>query len=199
MIRPTDPDLDPSARAASAHGTTMDAFADEHRTAISSGEPIPGFSERLPFVEVTQLDAMELPPVPLEGRTVGRTRVRLRLWRLAAELRIEQNAATGELMARRNRTAASVAGLRKISPDAALEIARGAVEIPPEAAKPIIAEAGLASTPAWEISWFHFVGDNVIVDGDKVSVRVSAVTGEVISTFRKWRTVPHTPPVLRGL
>lgn len=190
MIPKDAPDLGPAERTDAARELFAAALRSETEDAAKSGEPIPGFSGRAPFVEATVEQATEAAPALVDGRPVPLTRVKLKLWRLAAEVRVEQNADTGELMAWRNRTASSVAGKKTISPAEALRIATAAVEVPPDAAKPDVLACGHATTPAYEVTWFHFVDDGVIVDGDKIAVRVSAVTGEVASIFRKWRRVP---------
>jgi len=124
-----------------------------------------------------------------------RLRVKVKLWRFKAEVGVEQNAGTGDLMAWRNYTSASERGDKVIDRKAALEIALAEVSpLPPGATDPSITLRETGDQSSYEIEWYHFADPETIVDGDKIVVRINAATRRVHSVFKKWRRVPGEPP-----
>src|SRR5438270_332803 len=73
---------------------------------------------------------------------------------------------------------------------------RSALELPADCGDPIATLRSSGERPSYDVVWVHLVGPDadVVVQGDKILVRVNATTGKVHSVFKKWRSVPPTPP-----
>ncbi len=132
------------------------------------------------------------PPPPLAART----RLKLKLWRLKTEMSVELYADSGDLMAWRDPRRAFERGHTPAGEWPARETAKAALPLPPDCgwADCVLRTSG--DVPSYEVSWVHLVGPDgdVVVEGDKILVRVNQTTGRVHSVFQKWRSVPETPP-----
>lgn len=146
-------------------------------------EPLVEAEAPLPPVDVNEERYEPEPP---------RARVGIGMWLLAAEVSVEHQAASGELLAWRNRSEALKQGPKTIDKARAIALAEALVgELPRGADGPMASEMGEgANERAFQVSWAHFAPENVLVDGDLLLVRVSATTGRPYTLFRKWRVVP---------
>lgn len=125
-----------------------------------------------------------------------RTRVKLQLWRLRSIIEVELNAVSGELIAWRDPGLARERGGRRVSEAEAIDTARAAVApLPVDAGSPDVYLKTIGDQSYHEVTWVHLVGPlgDVVVEGDRILVRVNATTGKVQSLFRKWRAVRETP------
>jgi hypothetical protein len=145
------------------------------------------------------------PPEPptFEAQELGlfdekpaKVRSKLKLWRLRARVDVELNAQDGDVMAWRDAALAQERGEKKISSHDASAAAKAAVELPAGCGDPIATLRASGDIPSYDVAWVHLVGPDgdVVVQGDKILVRVNATTGKVHSVFKKWRSVPPTPP-----
>lgn len=161
-------------------------------------EPPAAYTKKIPVTSATisEHSPQELPSESPADQDLyeprpERTRVKLDLWHLVAEVTVELDARRQCLFAWRNRTEGLGQGGVELDKDAAvskaLEVLGG---LPANAHGPHIAIRQGLNAPIVEVSWVHLLPDHTIVHGDKLVVRLNGSTGRPCTLFRKWRTVP---------
>lgn len=169
-------------------------------------DPPRAYSNRLPVSEALPEGHDGLPPVRVDTERFQpepeRLEARIGIWRLIAECSVEHMTEDGARLAWRNRTEALHCGEPAIDEAEATRVAEALVGALPRGARgPFVKQTGEGDDEqVFEVSWAHFDPEGLLVDGDKLLVRINAATGRPYTLFRKWRTAPSeragapTPP-----
>lgn len=130
-----------------------------------------------------QCEATEPEPYP------GGTQVRVRTWRQWSEARVKLDADTGEFLGYAVDRYSDPMTRTELTQEQALQLAAGAVQLPPEAVLAGFRHSDYAPQRRLvELTWWH-VHEGLRVDGDSIRVVLHPDTGRIVELERFWRTV----------